>query len=63
MCGYGYFKSKFGGVLEEPRRWNKSYSRAARLAREGYALYFQHRIRAQGWWQRVVVRRDTTRES
>lgn len=27
MCGYGYFKSKFGGSLEHPRRWHKNYSR------------------------------------
>jgi hypothetical protein len=54
MCGYGYFKSKFGGTLEHPRRWQKSYWRSARLARRGYELYFEKRIRFQGWWQRVT---------
>jgi hypothetical protein len=39
MCGYGYFKSKFGGMLEEPKRWHKSYSVTARWARRAYALY------------------------
>lgn len=54
MCGYGHFKSKFGGVLERPRRWHKSYSRVAGYARRGYAVYFERRIRLQGWWARTT---------
>jgi lipid II:glycine glycyltransferase (peptidoglycan interpeptide bridge formation enzyme) len=52
MCGYGYFKSKFGGSLEHPRRWHKNYSLAARWARQAYHLYFERRIRFRGWWHR-----------
>jgi hypothetical protein len=52
MCGYGYFKSKFGGTLEHPKRWHKTYSRAARLARRGYQAYFERRIRLRGWLRR-----------
>jgi lipid II:glycine glycyltransferase (peptidoglycan interpeptide bridge formation enzyme) len=54
MCGYGYFKSKFGGVLEQPHRWHKSYSTPAKWARDAYALYFQKQIKLRGWWQRVT---------
>ncbi len=57
MCGYGHFKSKFGGVLEHPKRWHKCYSGTARLARKGYEFYFQKRIRLRGWWQRVISTR------
>lgn len=53
MCGYGYFKSKFGGVLQRPQRWHKSYWASARIARRVYALYFEKQIRLRGWWQRV----------
>ena len=53
MCGYGYFKSKFGGVLQRPQRWHKSYRASARIARRVYALYFEKQIRLRGWWQRV----------
>jgi CelD/BcsL family acetyltransferase involved in cellulose biosynthesis len=53
MCGYGYFKSKFGGALHEPRRWHKNYWASARWARQAYALYFAKQIRLRGWWQRV----------
>jgi CelD/BcsL family acetyltransferase involved in cellulose biosynthesis len=55
MCGYGYFKSKFGGVLEHPKRWHKNYSAAARWARRGYELYFEQRIRLHGWWRRRAL--------
>jgi hypothetical protein len=55
MCGYGYFKSKFGGALERPRRWHKNYSEAARWARRGYQLYFEQRIRLRGWWRRRTL--------
>jgi lipid II:glycine glycyltransferase (peptidoglycan interpeptide bridge formation enzyme) len=53
MCGYGYFKSKFGGVLLQPHRWHKSYWASARFARRAYARYFEKRIRLRGWWQRI----------
>ena len=55
MCGYGYFKSKFGGVLERPTRWHKNYSKAARWARRGYQVYFEQRIRLQGWWRQRAL--------
>jgi hypothetical protein len=54
MCGYGHFKSKFGGILREPMRWHKCHSRAARCARRGYELYFQKRLRLRGWLQHVA---------
>ena len=54
MCGYGYFKSKFGGTLCRPKRWHKSYSKAARWARRGYELYFEQSIRLRGWWERTT---------
>lgn len=54
MCGYGYFKSKFGGTLERPIRWHKCYRRSARWARRAYELYFQKRIRLRGWWEHAV---------
>lgn len=53
MCGYGYFKSKFGGLLERPTRWHKSYSQMARWARSGYRLYFDQRLRLRASWNRV----------
>lgn len=56
MCGYGYFKSKFGGALQEPKRWHKSYSASAKWARRAYALYFDRRLRLLGWWHRVRSR-------
>lgn len=63
MCGYGYFKSKFGGVLQEPQRWHKSYWASAAVARRAYGLYFARRIRARGWWQRVTQRDRVAPES
>jgi hypothetical protein len=45
MCGPGRFKRGFGGDLRELSRWHKCYSRSARWARRGYAMYFQARIR------------------
>lgn len=54
MCGYGRFKKKFGGDLVTLKRWHKCYWRTARWARRGYELYFQKRIRLQGWWQRMT---------
>lgn len=53
MCGYGYFKSKFGGVLQEPRRWQKYYSKIARWGRAAYGAYFQQRIRLMGNIERL----------
>lgn len=54
MCGYGYFKSKFGGTLHEPQRWHKSYWASATVARHAYAVYFNRSIRLRGWWERVT---------
>ncbi len=54
MCGFGYFKSKFGGKLVEPVRWHKFYSFAARLGYRGYELYFKSRIHIRGWLQHVT---------
>jgi CelD/BcsL family acetyltransferase involved in cellulose biosynthesis len=54
MCGFGYFKSKFGGTLQSPKRWHKCYWRTARWARHGYEFYFQKRIRLRGWWEHTV---------
>jgi hypothetical protein len=54
MCGYGYFKSKFGGELHQPKRWHKCYSRTARWARRGYEFYFRERIHLRGWWKHTV---------
>lgn len=54
MCGYGRFKKKFGGELVTLKRWHKCYWRTARWARRGYEVYFQKRIRLQGWWQRMT---------
>ena len=54
MCGYGQFKSKFGGPLEEPRRYQKYYSMAARWGRAAYAGYQHARIRARGSWERLT---------
>jgi CelD/BcsL family acetyltransferase involved in cellulose biosynthesis len=59
MCGYGYFKSKFGGSLEHPRRWHKNYSVAARWARRTYHFYFERRIRLRGWWHRRSLAPET----
>lgn len=56
MCGYGYFKSKFGGALQHPQRWHKSYSPTAKWARQAYAFYFERQIWLRGWWQRVSHR-------
>ncbi len=53
MCSYGYFRSKFGGTLVEPKRWHKAYSSWARLGRRGYAIYFQNRIHIRGWLERI----------
>lgn len=50
MCGYGHFKSKFGGVLDTPYRWHKSYSRLAQFARHGYAFYFAKCLRLRSSW-------------
>ena len=49
MCGYNYFKSKFGGKLCVTRRWHKFYSRTARLARWSYERAFDIRLRVRGW--------------
>jgi lipid II:glycine glycyltransferase (peptidoglycan interpeptide bridge formation enzyme) len=55
MCGFGYFKSKFGGVLQEPRRWHKGYWRSATWARGAYETYFQHSLRVRSWWHRSAA--------
>jgi hypothetical protein len=57
MCGFGHFKSKFGGTLLTPKRWHKYYRRSARWAHRGYEFYFQKRIRLRGWWEHVAHRR------
>jgi hypothetical protein len=56
MCGYGHFKSKFGGTLMTPKRWNKYYRRSARWSRRGYEFYFQKKIRLRGWWEHISRR-------
>ena len=54
--GYGPFKAKFGGALQQPIRWQKCYQRTADWARRGYEFYFRTRIRVQGCYQRLVHR-------
>ena len=56
MCGYGHFKSKFGGTLLTPKRWSKYYRRSARWARRGYEFYFRKKIRSRGWWEHISRR-------
>lgn len=56
MCGYGYFKSKFGGTLQHHKRWHKCYSGSARWARKGYEVYFKNRVRLRGRWENVTRR-------
>ena len=51
MCGYGYFKSKFGGALAQPVRWHKCFSVSAHLGRRAYQFYFDRRIQARGFCQ------------
>lgn len=58
MCGYGHFKSKFGGTLQYPKRWHKFYSGSARWARKGYEFYFTNRVRLRGWWENVARRQS-----
>jgi hypothetical protein len=57
MCGYGRFKSKFGGTLVTLKRWHKCHWRSARWARRGYQFYFQKRLRLHAWWQNLRVLR------
>ena len=59
MCGNGFFKKKFGGVIQEPKRWHKCYSRTARWGRHAYERYFQLRILLQGLWRRLLRSRST----
>jgi lipid II:glycine glycyltransferase (peptidoglycan interpeptide bridge formation enzyme) len=54
MCGYGQFKSKFGGELQHRQRWHKTYSRSARWARRGYEFFFLKRMRMRGWLENKV---------
>jgi GNAT acetyltransferase-like protein len=54
MCGYGQFKSKFGGELQQRQRWHKAYSRSARWARRGYEFLFLKRMRVRGWIENKV---------
>lgn len=58
MCGYGYFKSKFGGTLQHPQRWHKCYSQGAVWARRGYEAYFKNRTRIRGWLENAARRRS-----
>ena len=60
MCGHGFFKKKFGGVLQRPVRWHKCYGRAARWGRHAYERYIQRRLRLQGWWRSLVDARQGT---
>lgn len=57
MCGYGRFKKKFGGRLVTLRRWHKLYSRSARWARASYEVFFQKRLRLEGWWRQLRTER------
>jgi hypothetical protein len=54
MSGAGFFKKKFGGTLDEPKRWHKCYGPTARWARSGYASYAQQRLRLRGWWHSLM---------
>jgi hypothetical protein len=54
MCGYGQFKSKYGGELQKPKRWHKAFSLTARWARSTYQAYFDTRTHVRGWWERVA---------
>jgi hypothetical protein len=54
MSGNGFFKKKFGGCLQETKRWHKFYSKTARWAYWGYDHYFTERNRLEGLWNRVV---------
>jgi hypothetical protein len=56
MCGYGRFKSKYGGVLEPRKRWHKCYWRSARWARHGYEMYSHQRLGLEGWWRRIQAK-------
>ena len=56
LCGYGRFKSKFGGPLEQPRRWLKCYSGLAKWGRAAYAKYHMTRIKTRGKWERLTRR-------
>jgi len=62
MSGHGQFKKKFGGQLVALKRWHKTYHRTARWGRRAYEIYFQNRIRLQGWWQRAVVEHEQREE-
>ena len=48
MCGYGQFKSKFGGTLHEFKRWHKCYWRSAAWARKAYEFQYRQRLRLRG---------------
>jgi len=58
MCGYGQFKSKFGGELQQRQRWHKAYSRSARWARRGYEFLFLKRMRVRGWIENKVQKQE-----
>lgn len=60
MCGYGRFKKKFGGTLITLKRWHKFYWRSAAMARRGYELYFQKRLRLLARWHHTQP--DTGKE-
>jgi lipid II:glycine glycyltransferase (peptidoglycan interpeptide bridge formation enzyme) len=49
MSGYGRFKREFGGELVTIRRWHKNYWRAAKWARQAYAILTEQRLRARAW--------------
>jgi len=50
MCGYGRFKSKFGGTLHEFKRWHKCYWRSAAWARKAYEFQYRQRLRLRGFF-------------
>jgi hypothetical protein len=56
MCGFGRFKSKFGGTLQVSRRWHKCYWQSARWARQGYATFFNTRMTLRGYWNNLAYR-------
>ena len=61
MCGNGFFKSKFGGTYDAPKRWQKYYWASARWARRGYEGYFKKRMSVQGWWHWMMDERTGAR--
>jgi hypothetical protein len=50
MSGNGFFKKKFGGTLQETKRWHKFYSKTARWAYWGYERYLRAGKQLERWW-------------